>query len=408
MSAVNVTVEQTIEQVTVAVTETLETVMIVVSSNGGGGGGGGGGATGATGLAGATGAVGADGAVGATGPAGATGAVGADGAVGATGPAGNDALATTNAADLTSGVLANARVQQSNVTQHEAALAVSTAQQTALNLKADDSAVVKLTGNQTIAGAKTFSTPIATASVATMSATVGGGVPTPPNNTTTFLRGDGTFATPAGGGDALTANPLSQFAATTSAQLAGVISNGTGTGALVFGTGPTIVNPTVSGNITGNRRAILPSTSGGLGQGYFLGNGTFNSGAFQSLDNGSVSFTFFATNKFYTGSAWADSGQGRLGSSFQVRDDAFIFYSFNTGTTPTARFTVAAGGNVGIGTITPTEKLDIVSDKIRLRTPNTPASATSAGAVGEICWDANYIYVCVSTNTWKRTAISTW
>lgn len=27
-----------------------------------------------------------------------------------------------------------------------------------------------------------------------MSATVGGAVPTPPNNTTTFLRGDGTFA----------------------------------------------------------------------------------------------------------------------------------------------------------------------------------------------------------------------
>jgi len=33
-----------------------------------------------------------------------------------------------------------------------------------------------------------------------MSATVGGAVPTPPNNTTTFLRGDGTFATPSGGG----------------------------------------------------------------------------------------------------------------------------------------------------------------------------------------------------------------
>jgi len=77
---------------------------------------------------------------------------------------------------------------------------VSTAQQTALNLKADDSVVVKLTGAQTVAGAKTFSTPIATGSVATMSATVGGGVPTPPNNTTTFLRGDGTFATPAGSG----------------------------------------------------------------------------------------------------------------------------------------------------------------------------------------------------------------
>lgn len=51
----------------------------------------------------------------------------------------------------------------------------------------------------TFTGVQTFSTPIATASVAAMSATVGGGVPTPPNNTTTFLRGDGTFAAPAGG-----------------------------------------------------------------------------------------------------------------------------------------------------------------------------------------------------------------
>jgi len=41
-----------------------------------------------------------------------------------------------------------------------------------------------------------------------------------------------------GGGDALTGNPLSQFAATTSAQLAGVISDETGTGALVFAQNP--------------------------------------------------------------------------------------------------------------------------------------------------------------------------
>lgn len=39
-----------------------------------------------------------------------------------------------------------------------------------------------------------------------MTATVGGAVPTPPNNTTTFLRGDGTFATPAGSGDMLLAS----------------------------------------------------------------------------------------------------------------------------------------------------------------------------------------------------------
>lgn len=39
-----------------------------------------------------------------------------------------------------------------------------------------------------------------------MSATVGGAVPTPPNNTTTFLRGDGTFAAPVGGGDMVLAS----------------------------------------------------------------------------------------------------------------------------------------------------------------------------------------------------------
>ncbi|MBC8033806.1 MAG: hypothetical protein H7Y03_06650, partial [Chitinophagaceae bacterium] len=37
-----------------------------------------------------------------------------------------------------------------------------------------------------------------------------------------------------GGGDALVANPLSQFAVTTSLQLKGVISDETGSGALVF------------------------------------------------------------------------------------------------------------------------------------------------------------------------------
>jgi hypothetical protein len=50
------------------------------------------------------------------------------------------------------------------------------------------------------------------------------------------------WSTPAGG-NALTTDPLSQFAATTSNQLRGVISDETGTGALVFATSPTLVTP---------------------------------------------------------------------------------------------------------------------------------------------------------------------
>ena len=65
-------------------------------------------------------------------------------------------------------------------------------------------------------------------------------------------------------------------------------------------------------------------------------------------------------------------------------------------------------GKFGIGTTDPTEALDINSDAIRIRTSQTPATAGAAGTAGMIAWDANYIYVCVDTNTWKRVAIGAW
>lgn len=46
-----------------------------------------------------------------------------------------------------------------------------------------------------------------------------------------------------GSGDALTTSSLAQFASTTSAELAGVISDETGSGLLVFGTTPTLTTP---------------------------------------------------------------------------------------------------------------------------------------------------------------------
>lgn len=70
-------------------------------------------------------------------------------------------------------------------------------------------------------------------------------VPAPiTGDATKFLKGNGTWAAIPGGGDALTTNPLSQFAATTSFQLKGVISDETGSGALVFATSPALVTPT--------------------------------------------------------------------------------------------------------------------------------------------------------------------
>lgn len=41
-------------------------------------------------------------------------------------------------------------------------------------------------------------------------------------------------------------------------------------------------------------------------------------------------------------------------------------------------------------------------------TSSTPASAVATGVAGTITWDADYVYVCTATNTWKRAALTTW
>jgi hypothetical protein len=68
--------------------------------------------------------------------------------------------------------------------------------------------------------------------------------------------------------------------------------------------------------------------------------------------------------------------------------------------------------NVGIGTTSPTISdgvgLHLAGKILRIGTAKTPATAGAAGNAGEICWDADYLYVCIATNTWRRIAHATW
>lgn len=92
------------------------------------------------------------------------------------------------------------------------------------------------------------------------------------SNTLTFTGTDSSsVAFGAGGTVAYTANKLNVFAATTSAELAGVISDETGTGALVFGTSPSLTTPSLSAETYSTTNNVTAGTNS-QGQGALTSN----------------------------------------------------------------------------------------------------------------------------------------
>lgn len=51
---------------------------------------------------------------------------------------------------------------------------------------------------------------------------------------------------------------------------------------------------------------------------------------------------------------------------------------------------------------------NVLAGGVDLGWVSPPASATSTGVAGQKAYDANYLYVCTATNTWRRTALSSW
>jgi hypothetical protein len=50
----------------------------------------------------------------------------------------------------------------------------------------------------------------------------------------------------------------------------------------------------------------------------------------------------------------------------------------------------------------------LVDQPLILINTSVPATATSGGTAGQFARDTNFLYMCVATNTWRRTPLSTW
>jgi hypothetical protein len=93
--------------------------------------------------------------------------------------------------------------------------------------------------------------------------------------------------------------------------------------------------------------------------------------------------TVTAHASFLVGSG---SGVGSVGTNYGL-----LVNSLGIGTTRWAVYAVADPAYFGGGIQSPL---------------TTPASSSATGTAGQIEWDADFIYVCTATNTWKRASLS--
>ena len=166
---------------------------------------------------------------------------------------------------------------------------------------------------------------------------------------------------------------------------------------------------------SGTQKAII-NTNGRLGlgttfpsapihamQGTGSGTNPVNS-AVAFIDSNLSAFLQFGTGNYNTGGIyWGKSTDNDRGSIVYVGYDNSMRFRTNG----IEKMAITMAGNIGIGTSYPTTKLDVNDNSIRIRSSLTPSS-NGSGQKGEICYDTNYMYVCVATNTWKRVALQTY
>jgi hypothetical protein len=199
------------------------------------------------------------------------------------------------------------------------------------------------------------------------------------------------------GVDALQVSGSMNVSAKATAQTLSVTSNAQVNGTSMF-RGRTTVNPSAT-TVFSDRLFELSGTAGTTGttQYAFVQNPTF----------GTPTTIYSWYNNLNVTSATTSYG---------------LYYDSETGTITNKWGLYFVGGSknylantllIGTTSDNGVDKLQVngtvLSTQYKLSALNTaPATASSSGTLGEIRIDANYIYICTATNTWKRVAIATW
>ena len=185
------------------------------------------------------------------------------------------------------------------------------------------------------------------------------------------LYGNGVFAAASGGGGGISLTSLS--VSSTAASGGGSLSYDNTTGAFTFAPAsiPSLATVATSGsyNDLTNKPTLFDGTYASLS-----GAPTLFDGAYSSL-TGAPTLATVATSGLY---------------------------SDLTGSPTLA--TVATSGSYD----DLTNKPSIPSIAGLLSWSTVPASASATGTSGQIAYDATYLYVCVATDTWVRTPLTTW
>ncbi len=229
-----------------------------------------------------------------------------------------------------------------------------------------------------VASATTINKVTLTAPATGSTLTIADGKTLTASNTLTFTGTDSSsVAFGSGGTVAYTGSTLAQFAATTSLQLAGVISDETGSGALVFGTAPTFTT-TIDGGATFG--AFASSTALTLGY-------TSTAASTTNISTGAVASATIKAINIGTGGAAGSTTNITLGSSVggttAINSPTVTVAGVaDTATTATHYYVETSGGNIAPKTLA-----NATAELVTTTSVNS-AAATTVGTVTTGTWSA--------------------